>query len=154
MRSDASYLSAFWRAHTRARKRTHTHVKSQEGFKKRHVCRKECLMSLHNSTMRHYVTRKCETRNAWFVRYPTSASGRNGCHFKCHPKHKIAADSLRASEWGLGVTVIFSNYLLDNVKLTAEMPHVAVQAYNEKDKKCFFRYFHISFLRQSLFLSA
>lgn len=71
----------------------------QEGFKRRHVPRTKCLMSLHNSTMCYYVTRKCETRNAWFVRYRRRSlvNGRNICHFKCHPKHKIAAHSL----WGL-----------------------------------------------------
>jgi len=45
-------------------------MKIQKDFK-RHVLQTTCFMSLHNPTMCHYVTRKCETWNAWFVHYST-----------------------------------------------------------------------------------
>lgn len=110
----------------------------------------KCFMSLHNNNMCYYVTRKCEIRNAWFVRYPICSlvNARNRCHFKCHPKHKIAAHSpwqlLCGQAWGFSVTAIFSNYSFDNGKLTTEIPHVAICVSHTKRNKKYFFYTHFN----------
>jgi len=92
---------------------------------------------------------KLETHDLYIIRR-SLVNARDRCHFKCHPKHKIAAHSLWqllcGQTWGLSVTAIFSNYLFDNGKLTTKIP-LYMFTYREK-KKVFLLY---TFLSQSLF---
>lgn len=109
----------------------------------------KCFMSLHNNnTIMWLGSVKLETHDLYIIRR-SLVNARDRCHFKCHPKHKIAAHSLWqllcGQTWGLSVTAIFNNYSFDNGKLTRNSLYVHI--YREK-KKVFLLY---TLLSQSLF---